>query len=327
MLTTRFFSLLLMIITHTATAQNLVPNGSFEEFENGCPESFNGTTALGWSRWLGSPDLFSTCVEPQTFNDSLGWVPWNGLGWQWPSHGDSYAGLFVHGAVNADHTINFREYLGCALLEPLIVGETYYVSFKTSLAFGNYYGMNMACSRLGAYFTTQDYLMPNNPLPIPNFAHVYEENIISDTLNWVTISGSFVADQPYTHMGLGVFFDFDLIDTLSLLSFSSTATYYYIDEVCVSPFPDCDTWVGTSEPTKFSLSIYPNPANNTVAISGSEPLTGIRVMAINGKELQRFEISGINNIEIPISDLPNGVYMVEVRSTKGYKREKLMVLR
>lgn len=306
-------------------AQNLVPNPSFEEFADGCPETPNGTLALGWERWTNSPDLYSTCVDPQNFNDSLGWIPWNAVGYQWPSDGESYAGLYAHGQVGVSE--NYREYIGCELSEPLEVGETYYVSVKTSMAFGNMTNFIWACNRIGAYFTDQSHHFEDNPLQIPNYAHIYEENIISDTVNWVPVQGSFIADEPYTHMGLGVFFEYSLLDTLSLISGSSLGSYYYIDDVCVSRFPDCLTSTDIYEDGLPAFRIYPNPAKDRVTVLGTEMLSEIRLLNINGQEIQQFETLQARSIEFPIFDLQNGTYVIEIRSTTGYKRKKLVVLR
>lgn len=307
-------------------AQNLVPNHSFEEFENGCPEQ-NNEMPVSWTRWKESPNSFSTCVNPQNFSDSLGWVPWNGFGYQWPADGESYLGFYAHGQVGMEWSQSYREFVGCDLLEPLEIGETYYVSFKTSMGFGNYYYPVWACNRLGAYFSTEGYHYLENPLEIPNYAHVYDENIIADTVNWVTIEGSFVADQSYTHVGLGVFFDYSLLDTISLASVSSLGAYYFIDDVCVSRFPDCLTTSVQNDQNNSSLSIYPNPANDRVIISGSEALWKIRILSINGKEIKRFGVAGQNKVELPISDLSTGTYFIDIQLTTGYKREKLVVLR
>lgn len=326
MITTRFFSLILLLITYAATAQNLVPNHSFEEFVNGCPAE-NNEMPVSWTSWKESPNSFNTCVDPQNFSDSLGWAPWNGFGYQWPADGESYVGGYMHGSVNQEWSQNFREYLGCELIEPLEVGETYYVSFKMSMGFGNYYYPVWACNRLGAYFDTQGYHYQDNPLEIPNFAHVYEESIISDTVNWVTVEGSFVADQPYSHMGLGVFFEFNLLDTMSLVSVSSLGAYYFIDDVCVSRFPDCLTNTGFDHRDISAFSIYPNPANDQVTITGFEGLFEIRLLSIDGEAMHHFDVSGKNSIELPISDLSAGTYIIEIQSTTGYKRKKLVVLR
>ncbi|TVR40922.1 MAG: T9SS C-terminal target domain-containing protein [Cryomorphaceae bacterium] len=329
-MTTRFFSLLLLLASSNLFAQNLVPNHSFEEFVDGCPSTFNGTVALGWERWAQSPDLFSTCVDPQNFSDSLGWVPWNGLGYQWPADGESYAGLFAHGQVGA--TENFREYLGCQLLEPLELGETYYVSFKISSAeFGHYYWITTACNRMGAYFTTQDYHWQQNPLSIPNFAHIYEQNIVSDTENWVTISGSFVADQAYTHMGLGVFYDFDSLDVIVTHPhpLGGLGSYYFIDDVCVSRFPVCDvaTYHDESLSTRNEVKMYPNPARDLVYVESSSTILSIGLQEFSGKWIRSEEPHGSNKISMDLSGIPSGIYILEIRTAKELERKKLVVVR
>jgi hypothetical protein len=247
------------------------------------------------------------------------------MGYQLSDNGDSYAGLCAHGQVGVSE--NYREYIGCELLEPLEVGETYYVSFKTSMAFGNAYNFIWACNRIGAYFTNQSHHFDDNPLGIPNYAHVFEEEIISDTVNWVSVEGSFIADQAYTHMGLGVFFEYSLLDTLSLISGSSLGSYYYIDDVCVSRFPDCLTSTDLFDYPLSDFNIYPNPAKGRVTISGTEMLSEIRLLSVKGRVIQQFGSLRAYSIEIPIVDLPNGTYVLEIRSTTGYKRKKLVVLR
>jgi hypothetical protein len=325
-MTTRFFSFILLFITCAATAQNLVPNHSFEEFVDGCPSTFNGTVALGWERWANSPDLFSTCVDPQNFSDSLGWVPWNGLGYQWPADGESYAGLFACGSPGFSQ--NFREYLGCELLEPLEIGETYYISFKTSMGFtGHYYNVTYASNRMGAYFTMQGYHLFDNPLEIPNFAHVYEESIIVDTVNWVTISGSFVADQPYTHMGIGVFYDFDSLEVLQLVPGSSLGSYYFIDDVCVSRFPECDVATSSEWSDEINtVQIYPNPAQNQVVVESTSMILRLGLLDLAGKWIK--PPKGVNEHRViwSLDDIPSGVYILDIETTTGTKRKKLVIV-
>lgn len=329
-MTTRFFSLLLLLffISTFTTAQNLVPNHSFEEFEDGCPAGFHEMPS-SWTRWKESPNSFSTCLDPQNLNDSLGWAPWNGFGYQWPADGESYVGLSAFSPSPSIVTANdFREYLGCELLDPLEIGETYYVSFKTSMAFGNYYFPVWACNRLGAYFTTQDYHAQDNPLEIPNYAHIYEETIISDTADWVTISGSFIADQSYTHMGLGVFFEFDLLDTLNLEPGSqSLGSYYYIDDVCVSRSPECmPSNIDESRRGSEIIKVYPNPANAMVVIESSNQIDRAGILDASGKWIKNPININDHRMVWDISDLPSGMYYIEIHTTSGIKREKLMVV-
>ena len=325
-MTTRFFSLLLLLISSNLFAQNLVPNHSFEEFVDGCNESLN-EMPISWSRWRETPNSFSTCGNPQTFSDSLYWVPWNGFGYQWPADGESYAGLAACGPPGFSQ--NFREYLGCELLKPLVLGETYYVSFKTSMGFtGSYYNVTYATNRLGAYFTTQGYDWEDNPLAIPNFAHVYEENVITDTVNWVTVSGYFVADEAYTHMGLGVFFDFDLLDVIQLVPGLSLGSYYYIDDVCVSLFPDC----GVSTSSKIELAedlvkVYPNPATTHVVVESSRTIVSIGMQDLSGKWVVPSRNINDHRVTWDLMDVPAGVYILDIETATVHKRKKLVVVR
>ncbi|MBL7941725.1 MAG: hypothetical protein JNM00_03110, partial [Flavobacteriales bacterium] len=159
---------------------NLVPNPSFEEFTEGCPQDLN-EMPLGWYKWRESPNSFSTCVEPQNLTDSLGWAPWTGFGSQEPFEGESFIGLSAFSPYpKPGFPPEFREFIGCELLEPMVVDSMYHVSFRTSLGFiGNYYWVTWACDKLGVIFTTTgDYDWQENPFAVPNFASVYSEEII-----------------------------------------------------------------------------------------------------------------------------------------------------
>lgn len=336
----RFFSFLALslskglffVVSLAINAQetvNLVPNPSFEEFENGCPIYLNEMPFL-WERWRQSPNSFSTCVVPQNQEDSLGWAPLNGFGHQLPYDGDSYIGFAAFGpSPKPVTTPNFREYIGTELLEPLVQGTEYFVQFRVSLALnGWYWHMSLASSSLGAIFTTMPYHWDENPMPIPNFAHVYTEEVITDTLNWVLVSGSFVADSVYTHMGLGVFFEFDYLNYIDLVPGLSLGSYYYVDDVCVSPFPDClASNVSVEQYSNLRMRIFPNPTTEYVQIQLNDSATEVRLLSLSGVEIMSEQINQNTVIRWNLSALNQGLYIVEVKSKKQIKREKLMVLR
>jgi hypothetical protein len=336
---TRFFSFLALslskglffVFSLAITAQeivNLVPNPSFEEFENGCPE--NGQDLpIHWKSWRGSPDVFSTCPTPLTIQDSLFWVPWNGLGYRWPADGEAYSGFFAFSPSPNEWSQNdYREYLGCELIEPLEVGITYHVTFKVNTGFKGYYWVTWASSHLGAIFTTEEYTSDGNSMPIPNFAHVYTEEIIVDTVNWVTISGSVVADQAYTHMALGVFFEFDLLNTFQMLGGPNLGSYYFIDDVCVSPYPDCSTITITEQHIVVKdVHIYPNPSSDYVQIKSSQPIIACTVYDSGGRLVGSWN-PYTEIFSIGLEALSEGIYTLVI-TTKDTKtiREKLLIVR
>ncbi len=140
---------LLFIAGHGADAQgNLVPNASFEEIAE-CPTfptlyGFQPTSKpVYWEKWLSSPDFFNACV------DTLTGVPQNTLGYQFALDGDAYIGMFTYKE-------NYREYVGCELLEPMVAGQTYHLSFHANTAMGGtYHYPKWASNNLGMLFTME----------------------------------------------------------------------------------------------------------------------------------------------------------------------------
>lgn len=309
------------------TAQNLVVNPSFEEFPNDCPENPVFGAIEGWSRWKITPDVYSACVDPQTYIDSIGWVPWNMGGYQYPADGMSYIGINTDSKIDTLFDQNLLEYMGTELIEALEPGETYYVSFKANRAAGTEHITNWVGNRLGAYFTTQSYHSVDNPLETPNFAHVYEESIIMDTANWVTVSGSFVADQAYTHMALGVFYEFEYLDTLTINNHpEGDAAYYFIDDVCVSRFPICDLSSNVDQiDGNFQFTVFPNPASRELTLNSSEIILEAGLVDLTGKWVIPLKNINQDRLSWSLEHITAGMYIVQVKTALGIKREKIII--
>jgi len=341
---TRFFSFfalslskgLFFVFSLTITAQetvNLVPNPSFEEFENGCPEEWH-ELPIGWSNWRGSCNSFSTCVEPQNLVDSLGWAPWTGFGTQWPADGESFCGFSAFSpSPTPENQPSFREYLGCELEEPMEIGTTYFVTFKVSMGYyGNYYNVWWATNNLGAIFTTEAYSSNGNPMSIPNFAHVYIEEVVTDTTDWVTIEGIIVADSAYTHMAFGVFFEFELLETLIMLPPNPPPTaglgsYYFVDDVCVSKYIGCQYVTSKEELDKEqAITLFPNPATSSVVVRSREEIIGISIFNSSGKMVMAVQ-PRTPEYFIDIFKFESGLYLlaIEFKDNK-IKRERLVIV-
>lgn len=115
------FMLLVAKVPLCAGAQNLVPNGSFEEYTQ-CPPT-NGYIeyATGWVNYRQSPDFYHTCNT-----GVLAGVPLNSCGYQYPSQGQGYAGVITYDASNQ----LVREFLGIELQSPLLPGVPIYLPSK-----------------------------------------------------------------------------------------------------------------------------------------------------------------------------------------------------
>jgi len=122
------FCLCLFPGAHYTSAQNLVPDSSFEKNKI-IPVDFSAINAsYTWNMpSLGTTDLFCTCDKKRK-KISLVDVPQNPMGYQEAHSGTCYAGLFAfsHG--------DYREYLQSPLKAPLEKNKTYRFSMYISLA-------------------------------------------------------------------------------------------------------------------------------------------------------------------------------------------------
>lgn len=111
------FTLGLACLGHVS-GQNLVPNGSFEQYTL-CPSN-SGQVLLadGWSIISQSPDYFNRCNS----NDSVD-VPHNIAGYQEPFHGDAYMGV----ATYHQGIPTYRECIQRPLAAPLTPGVPVYI--------------------------------------------------------------------------------------------------------------------------------------------------------------------------------------------------------
>ena len=125
-------------------AQNLVPNPSFEEYTT-CPDNYY-MLPTDWYSCSGTPDYFNSCDSTGDYS-----VPNNGDGNQIAFNGVGYVGLYTvyYSFMNGD----YKEYIGCLLKTPLIIGAKYYISFYVSLADIS----NCASNNIGLLFSTKSY--------------------------------------------------------------------------------------------------------------------------------------------------------------------------
>ena len=248
-----------------ASAQNLVPNGSFEAHTD-CPDFANQISrATGWLSYRESPDYFHECAT----GGSVG-VPLNWAGEQVAAHGSAYAGVLSW----RQDAVNVREHLGIELSEALIPGMPVYLSFKMVAAIGRdsvvdglLFNARWSCDKVGLRLGTNPQPQMGNS-SLPNQAHLYAPEAPLDTTNWITTSSFFTPDSAYTHLLVGNFFDDALVDPV-LFNPSGLGEYAYvlIDEVCVGYDPaDCDFAAETRSQNPTSFHLYPNPSTEDVNV-------------------------------------------------------------
>lgn len=214
------------MLSWCASAQNLVPNSSFE-FVTLCPEQPSMLpNAVPWFSPdnYNSTDLFNECVN----NNLLG-VPINYFGFQYSHSGEGYAGLYSKGTNKL-----YREYMEVQLMDSLTEGKCYRTEFYFSAADSI---SNVFVKSMGVYFSVDSLLGYN----------LYDLNALEDTTDynefnyddWYHFTIDYLAFGGEQFLTLGNFNDNESLDTIynSQLQLEYDVWrngYFYIDDVSVT---------------------------------------------------------------------------------------------
>ncbi|MCB9184558.1 MAG: hypothetical protein H6591_11640 [Flavobacteriales bacterium] len=282
---------------------------------------------MHWERWNQSPEYFHACAGSLGGVDTLIRVPSNGFGFQYALHGDAYVGMYAYATSGGG--VNYREYVGCQLLEPLEVGESYDLSFYTNVAVdGSYWWTRWACSNMGMLFTMQPNIWSGSSGPLfafRNYAHLRSTEVISDTANWTLVSGSFVADSAYQFLVLGNFFNNALTDTLHIVPGNSLGAYYFVDGVCVGRSGQpCEFITGIEKPDFDSPMVWPNPVSEQVQVRTGAG-TAWHVFDVTGR-LMASGVSATEFMVLSVQDWAPGEYSMMLQG-EGRRRIRFVVMR
>ena len=289
----------------SSSAQNLVPNYSFE-VQDTCPQVSEIDLAQPWnSPTLGTPDLFNTDCSSQ-----------NGS----PNTGIGSSGIFTYSTF-ADN----REYLQVQLTSPLTAGETYDVSFYVKrLTF-----YSLATDHMGAYFTTTEQSLTTTSA-LTQFTPQVDNpagNVLNGT-GYTLITGSFVASGGEEYMIIGNFYDDANTQTQDVESNGNLKAYYYIDDISVVQNTG---GAGIDDaPKDFSLNVYPNPCTDKISVSVDENINlndlSIKIIDIHGRTLYSDLYGNYVNKEIDLSAFEKGMYMIQVTSGENVMKTEKIIL-
>lgn len=311
------FLLLPILITNASTAQmNLVPNSSFEDTVY-CPPGSNQLNACKhWLNFGNTPDYFNACTPYS--------LPNSNPGFQYAHTGNAYTGAIFFRRTNLATGPNYREPMGVELLSPLTVGIKYYVSFFAVNAEVNF--GSIACDKLGVNFYTNVFGTCCQP-PLTNTAKVYTDSILTDTLNWTKISGSFIADSAYQYLCISNFFNDVNTDTLATSPFPTEA-YYYIDDVCVSTDSVYNqTWTGINQTdnTHNSISIFPNPSKGSFTVDSPISIDSYSLFNLNGQLIDENKIVSSLSVQFDLTTHPIGIYVLHIISKESINTYKIIL--
>ena len=307
---------LLLVCFGQLRAQNLVPNGSFEEYTV-CPTGYAQVeSAVGWSILANSPDYLNRCNT----NDSMD-VPSNVFGYQNAYEGDAYMGGFTY----LEGIPELRESYQSALSSPLVPDMPVYLSMMVSLGgFGNLGGDNSSrytTSGIGIKFSMQEH-HADGVLWEGNVA-LFLPTVLNDTANWTHLSGIYVPDSAYAYIEIGCFLPNSeiVVEELDLAGVIPGA-YVFVDQVCVSPNAiDCPLTIGIHEAIPPIWNIGPNPVGNELRLR-------LKGSLIQNASLQLFDGSGrlclseripdgTEDFQWSLNAIANGSYYVQLQNSLG----------
>ena len=76
----------------------------------------------------------------------------------------------------------------------------------------------------------------------------------------------------------------------------------------------------------LELIVFPNPASNSITIFNSKSLLrgDIKIYSLNGQLILKQKVTG-NSYSLPTNTIDNGIYFIEVGSSDGVYRQKLII--
>lgn len=176
---------------------NYINNGGFEQYHNCIITDINSVKywrsidSISW----GNVGFYSTCFP----NVPSGW-----LTYQWPRSGQNFC--YPTFLCQPPQCSSNRGYARNRLKANLIAGKTYCVKFYVNIGnpatygidgFGAYFGDNNTLDTITKFTIPLTYLIPQVQNPA--------NNIISDTLNWTLITGTFVSNGTEKNCVIGNF--------------------------------------------------------------------------------------------------------------------------
>jgi hypothetical protein len=254
---------------------------------------------------------------PDTVYTPNAGIPANAFGYQ-PAHsGEAYAGIYCLAVMQPDA----GEYIQVQLTDSIVPSIRYLVSFYASLADNGRYAINP----LGAYLSKESITSDNVQIfeVEPQILNTIDNPLTNPDV-WVLITDTFSSRYGgERYLTIGNFNTTETSDTVLYNpdgDISAIYAYYYIDDVSVIALDSIPNGVDEEEPLAFK--VWPNPAQNHITITAPSALTAasVSIYSISGQRL----VSGAYDAQIDISNLPNGIYFIELRNETSIARQRFV---
>ena len=216
----------------TLRAQNLVKNPSFENL-NTCPinsNKFNWYVNDWWGLDSSSAEIFNSCAA-----NGYGQLPATSYGYQYPRTGNSMVNvIFMYTTAP-----NIRGYIQATFTQPLIKDSLYCINYWVNLGH-NMPGMQIkAVKNVDAYINDTSLNWNNGMnLNLVGFTpQITSPIFLTDTVNWMPVSGFYKAHGGEMHLTIGNFKDANNTPIHIINQGNGNGLIsYFIDDVSVTLF-------------------------------------------------------------------------------------------
>lgn len=304
---------LLVILSFSLKSQNLIPNPSFENIIS-CPVNMGYPCPF---TNLGSFDRVYNwknpiCTSPEIHHTCMGTIPQNFAGYQAARTGSAYAGIY---------TLNsYSEYICSSLISKLIKDQKYFLKFYVSCGNSINFQITTGSNGIGAFLSKgfPDTLMSGIKSRMNSHAQLINpiNNLINDTLNWIQISDTIIANGMEDFITIGNFTP----DTLM----AGAGAYFYIDDVSIELINPVGLKINLKNEDVY---IYPAPFSKYFYISNANRIEGIQINNLLGENIQ-FNSTinpSENSIKIDLIEPSRNYYIIKLMMTNGSFVTKLLM--
>lgn len=309
------FLIVLTCVALESKAQNLVPNPSFEEYDE-CPFSLGQFHYV--EQWYNPtyafPAYFNGCANGSPCDQTFG-VPCNNIGYQMAHSGQAYGDITLWDSLPSPIP-NYRSYIAAKLIAPLEADTLYCAEMFLSLS-GNIWGRSV--NKIGFYFSVDSiYDHQKDTLSFLPQIKSNPDSLLIDTLDWTKIEGTFVAQGGEQYIVIGNFHP----NSQTIASGQSLFpdSDYFIDDVSVMKCSDV-TSSNALVAAPADLQLYPNPATDIIRYQSSATAVRISIYDAIGKEIT---IQPTQNHQVDISRLSPGVYVFELVTAQQRFRQRFV---
>jgi hypothetical protein len=322
------FLILLFVKINFCNAQvNLVQNPSFEDYWS-CPNGYSDFyKAKYWINFQNTPDLFSSCA---TISSGMN-IPNSFAGYRYAASGNNCAAIAT---IQFNNFTQIREFIGTKLISPLIKNSKYFISIKIKPGYSASNGINLFTNNLSLLFLNVK--LDSNIAQTLNRSHLKLNSVLTDTTNWTTLKGSFVADSGYTYLTIGNLYS-DALTTIDSTiakqqNLTLGASYMLLDNICVSNdslFAYNYTYTGFSKLNNEIINnfkVFPNITPDYINIENIKLINyDYEIIDIDGKTILSDMASEYNH-KINVQFLKSGIYFLRIKNnslTANYKVLKI----